>query len=231
MNLQEHYPQGSFIIREGAAGDTFFIISHGRVQVTATSDEDSSPSAIEPHPQKLKVKGLLLLSQQQQVDQSQSQQDAADIAPAKILRELGHGDYFGEHALLKEERRSANVIAISEVEVLTLDRESFMQLIGDLSEFNLNRKPPHSSSCSELNMLSQSPDVGSPLSRSIERYDDAMVKKQLSCSLPNPTLEISRYIKGEDFDFSKLRLDDLEFCATLGVGGFGRVELVQVNEL
>ncbi len=54
-------------------------------------------------------------------------------------------------------------------------------------------------------------------------------KKQLSCSLPNPTLEREKYLKHDDYDFSKLRLDDLEFVATLGVGGFGRVELVQVK--
>lgn len=34
-----------------------------------------------------------------------------------VLRELSHGDYFGEKSLLREERRSANVISITNVEV------------------------------------------------------------------------------------------------------------------
>jgi CRP-like cAMP-binding protein len=53
-----------------------------------------------------------------------------------VLRTLGRGEYFGEQALLREEKRSANVVALSPgCECLTLDRESFLQLIGNLSEF------------------------------------------------------------------------------------------------
>lgn len=51
------------------------------------------------------------------------------------IRVLERGDYFGEQALLKEDCRTASVIAMHPgVECLTLDRESFIQLIGDLSE-------------------------------------------------------------------------------------------------
>lgn len=50
---------------------------------------------------------------------------------------LGRGDYFGEQALLKEDKRTANIIAMQPgVECLTLDRESFTRLIGDLSELH-----------------------------------------------------------------------------------------------
>ncbi|CAK9300083.1 unnamed protein product [Gordionus sp. m RMFG-2023] len=52
------------------------------------------------------------------------------------VRKLNRGEYFGERALLKEDRRTANVIAlIPGVECLTIDRDSFVQLIGDLQEF------------------------------------------------------------------------------------------------
>lgn len=51
------------------------------------------------------------------------------------IRILQRGDYFGEQALLKEDCRTANIIAMHPgVECLTLDRDSFKQLIGDLSE-------------------------------------------------------------------------------------------------
>lgn len=53
------------------------------------------------------------------------------------IRTLGRGDYFGEQSLIKEDKRSANIIAMSPgVECLTLDRESFKQHIGDLEELH-----------------------------------------------------------------------------------------------
>lgn len=51
------------------------------------------------------------------------------------IRVLGRGEYFGEQALIKEDKRTANIIAMSPgVECLTLDRDSFNQHIGDLCE-------------------------------------------------------------------------------------------------
>lgn len=51
------------------------------------------------------------------------------------IRTLGRGDYFGEMSLIKEDKRSANIIAMSPgVECLTLDRQSFKDHIGDLEE-------------------------------------------------------------------------------------------------
>jgi hypothetical protein len=51
------------------------------------------------------------------------------------IRVLKRGEYFGEQALIKEDKRTANIIAMSPgVECLTLDRESFTQHIGDLIE-------------------------------------------------------------------------------------------------
>lgn len=53
------------------------------------------------------------------------------------IRILTRGDYFGEQALIKEDKRTANIIALSPgVECLTLDRESFNLHIGDLIELH-----------------------------------------------------------------------------------------------
>lgn len=53
----------------------------------------------------------------------------------KEIRILKSGDYFGEKALINEDKRTANIIALEPgVECLTLDRDSFKHLIGDLSE-------------------------------------------------------------------------------------------------
>ncbi|XP_057667116.1 cGMP-dependent protein kinase, isozyme 1-like [Diorhabda carinulata] len=142
----EFYPAGAHIIRQGASGDTFFIICSGSVKVT-----QRLPGQIEE----------------------------------EEIRVLQRGDYFGEQALLKEDVRTASVIAIHPgVECLTLDRESFKQLIGDISEIRE------------------------------KDYGDEERLNKTSSSL-------------EQQEYEYIQLDDLEVIATLGIGGFGRVELVQ----
>jgi len=47
---------------------------------------------------------------------------------------LHAGNYFGEMALIGSDRRQANVIAESSVELYTLDRDQFQKLLGPLSE-------------------------------------------------------------------------------------------------
>ncbi|XP_064457527.1 cGMP-dependent protein kinase, isozyme 1-like isoform X2 [Ornithodoros turicata] len=107
------------------------------------------------------------------------------------IRTLGRGDYFGEQALLREDKRTANVVSLEPgVECLALDRDSFIQLIGDLRELQ------------------------------DKHYDDGLQLRPLQQRLPSRTLEV-------DTDVKPIQLDDLEVLATLGVGGFGRVELVQ----
>ncbi|XP_069684645.1 cGMP-dependent protein kinase, isozyme 1 isoform X2 [Periplaneta americana] len=148
----EFYPAGAHIIRQGASGDTFFIISSGSVKVT------------------------------QRIPGRREEEE---------IRTLERGDYFGEQALLKEDCRTASIIALPPgVECLTLDRESFIQLIGDLSELH------------EKDYGDESRGLSRP-SSSFSIYSDS----------------------DQEYDF--IRLDDLDVVATLGVGGFGRVELVQ----
>lgn len=44
------------------------------------------------------------------------------------------GDYFGERALIKNEPRAANVIAKTDLTVVSLDRHSFKRLLGPIEE-------------------------------------------------------------------------------------------------
>ncbi|KAJ0060052.1 hypothetical protein NL108_002848, partial [Boleophthalmus pectinirostris] len=142
---ETHYDDGEFIIRQGARGDTFFIISKGMVNVTQTD-----PSSQEP----------------------------------VLLRELSRGDWFGERALQGEDLRTANVVAVDSVTCLVIDRDSFKHLIGGLEDV------------------------------SNKGYEDAELK--------------AKY-EAENAFFSSLKLTDFNIIDTLGVGGFGRVELVQLK--
>ncbi|XP_054724769.1 cGMP-dependent protein kinase, isozyme 2 forms cD4/T1/T3A/T3B-like isoform X2 [Uloborus diversus] len=138
------YNEGDYIIRQGARGDTFFIISKGKVKVTmkdAGSEEE------------------------------------------KFIRYLQRGDFFGEKALQGEDVRTANIISDDPdgVMCLVIDRESFNQLISNINEIK------------------------------DKNYDEMVpVKRRV------------------DEEFLKLKLSDLRVVVTLGVGGFGRVELVQI---
>ncbi|XP_067286524.1 cGMP-dependent protein kinase 1 isoform X2 [Pseudorasbora parva] len=142
---ETHYSDGEYIIRQGARGDTFFIISKGKVSVTREDPPNGTPV---------------------------------------YLRALGKGDWFGEKALQGEDIRTANVVAAEAVTCLVIDRESFKHLIGGLD------------------------DVSS------KGYDDAGTK--------------AKY-EAENAFFSNLKLVDFNIIDTLGVGGFGRVELVQLK--
>ncbi|XP_055332267.1 cGMP-dependent protein kinase 1-like isoform X2 [Paramacrobiotus metropolitanus] len=141
-----HYNCGEYIIRQGARGDTFFIISRGRVKVTRKATENEEE---------------------------------------KFIRSLERGDFFGERALRGEEIRTANIVVESKdgVTCLVMDRDNFNQMLCSLEEFN-------------------------------RQYEDEV--------------ETERFrVRGE---YAHLKLSDLRVIATLGIGGFGRVELVQLIE-
>lgn len=53
---------------------------------------------------------------------------------AKQVMHYKAGDYFGELALLKNEPRAANVIATTNLKVVSLDRNSFKRLLGPLDD-------------------------------------------------------------------------------------------------
>lgn len=63
-------------------------------------------------------------------------------AEATQVKEYGPSDYFGERALLKSEPRAANVIAKTDVKVATIDRDSFVRLLGPLDTI-LHRNMQH----------------------------------------------------------------------------------------
>src|SRR5471032_2613254 len=55
-----------------------------------------------------------------------------------ILSMMGPGDFFGEMALLDDEPRSATVIATEPLDVMTIWRSDFLQILSD--NFSITRK-------------------------------------------------------------------------------------------
>ncbi|DAZ94562.1 TPA: hypothetical protein N0F65_004178, partial [Lagenidium giganteum] len=81
------FEDNSKIIKEGDAGDTFYMISDGKVSVRKSGFE---------------------------------------------IMQLRSGEFFGERALLANEPRAADCVAIGRVECLTLHRDAFERLLGKL---------------------------------------------------------------------------------------------------
>lgn len=81
-------PRGHDIIREGEAGNQFFVITSGSVEV---------------------VRG------------------------GKPVATLGPGDYFGELALFDPAPRNATVVATSDTTLVSVSRNPFRELLGEVS--------------------------------------------------------------------------------------------------
>jgi CRP-like cAMP-binding protein len=130
VSSEREYMPGDYIVREGARGDTFFVIQSGGVRVTKNS----------PEPSKLHQQ----LTGQTCLTTANNNTPSSEI----FLRRLGRGEYFGEKALTATTPtksplspregttalRTANVIAEegpdgSGVTCLVIDRETFHQLI------------------------------------------------------------------------------------------------------
>ena len=54
--------------------------------------------------------------------------------PPEEVKRYNAGDYFGELALLRGEPRAANVIAITVLKCVTLDRQTFKRMLGPLED-------------------------------------------------------------------------------------------------
>lgn len=60
--------------------------------------------------------------------------DGRPYEEEKCILKADEGAYFGELALLSQDKRSANVIALGEVTCFVLDRHSFIKLLGPLRD-------------------------------------------------------------------------------------------------
>ncbi|XP_063691403.1 cGMP-dependent protein kinase 1-like isoform X5 [Bolinopsis microptera] len=133
---------------------------------------------------------------------------------ASEIRTLTAGAYFGERALLGDDKRTANIIAKSEkVSCLVVDRASFKQLIGSLEEFKHQDEKYKQIEKKVADNLRES--ISSKRSQPIAKTSDG---GSIRSSSPEPVAANEEY--------ANLKYEDLKHIATLGMGGFGRVELV-----
>ncbi|XP_077378759.1 cGMP-dependent protein kinase 2 isoform X2 [Festucalex cinctus] len=138
-------------------------------------------------------------------------QTTKDHKSPRVINTLKKGDYFGEKALISDDVRSANIVADEDgVECLLMDRQTFNQTVGTFNELQKYLQD---------------------YVATLDQDDMKRNARRLSLRRPSQTLppDVLR-LKEMAAAFSPSRpLDHMDVVATLGVGGFGRVELVKVK--
>lgn len=137
------------------------------------------------------------------------------------------GDYFGERALTRKEKRAATVIATSKtLELLTLKKDVFSILVGSMNKQFRKRDKQYRKTVARLSEnVGNSPHaVGSSISSVCTDLGLDSITETLS-------LDDLQETKGDPndpnyMDYTNLNFDDLTVVGTLGRGAFGHVELV-----
>ena len=96
--VDESYPAGTTVIRQGDIGDKFYVVKSGTVEVRRRTEAAEPGSGAEEE---------------------------------TTVGRLGRAEYFGEIALLMKVPRTASVVAETDAELLSLDSDSFEEMIRD----------------------------------------------------------------------------------------------------
>ncbi|KAI3378751.1 hypothetical protein SNEBB_010390 [Seison nebaliae] len=209
------YEPEEFVAREGSRSDTFFIVSNG--------------SAIQ----------------------------FTNSCPAN-KKMMNTGEFFGIQALFKEVTREANVVAGDDgVQCLILDRQMFSELVDtDILDFPSESSSKQSSKKSSVASTSYAPSNRIASSTTVKdtiqeesspRYPSSNNELVVDVSIPDRSipndidsrkssltpemhsaLQSQKESLNESTLFNSIHLNNLEVIGTLGVGGFGRVELVKL---
>ncbi|XP_078129150.1 cGMP-dependent protein kinase 2 [Sander vitreus] len=138
-------------------------------------------------------------------------QSTEGLAEPQEIKTLGVGDYFGEKALISEDVRSANIICSeNDTHCLVVDRDNFNQMVGTYEELQSYLKEyveELSRSDERRNALPHSPQIDSAEAQELRR-----LREKIALLPPHQPFQ------------------ELEIIATLGMGGFGRVELVKLKD-
>ena len=110
----EEFEPGHQVIREGDAAEAMYIIKGGQAVVfQAMADEQGGVGDEQPLPRR---------------------GPGGSRRNSRLCTILQPGHYFGERALITDEVRSATVQAVSQLETLRIDRETFVKMLGTLHD-------------------------------------------------------------------------------------------------
>ncbi|KAF3842569.1 hypothetical protein F7725_024520 [Dissostichus mawsoni] len=141
-------------------------------------------------------------------------QSTEGLAEPQEIKTLGVGDYFGEKALISEDVRSANIICNeNDTHCLVVDRDNFNQMVGTYEELQA--------------YLKEYVDELSGVMRGETPCKCTMTESAHSPHIDSAEAQELRRLREK---ISLLPFQDLEVIATLGMGGFGRVELVKLKD-
>lgn len=117
---------GDHIIRAGEPGDWLAFVEQGNVAILAPTASSIHSAAPTPQPPSNRQLASSHTTHGSSLDDKATQR--------KVLRILEVGDYFGEVSLLFNTRRTADVVAITWVNLEVLDRASWDVLTRDFPD-------------------------------------------------------------------------------------------------
>lgn len=126
------------------------------------------------------------------------------------MGELKRGQYFGERALLSEERRAASCYAKGSVTCLSLSKDDFDRMLGSLTDLM--------ASTAGIAKVAKHPEDSHPASSPSPAAEAGQQEGGGSAS--------SKAEAGHTHHIS-VKPDELELVRTLGAGAFGSVKLVK----
>jgi CRP-like cAMP-binding protein len=117
------YAHGEVITRQGAAAHWLYVMTSGTAEIRAHVDPDG-PHKGDPPRKEIPILAALRTG----IDQSGSGPGGVPEQKVRVA-ELSAPDFFGEMSLMTGEPRSADVIAIGDVDCFRLGRDTFKTVL------------------------------------------------------------------------------------------------------
>lgn len=137
---RQFHAAGETIITAGEQGSAAYVIVEGRVGVSIGPGAVTTPFNVDDLPPSSRVDGPGTIR-----PPSSRNGDDAPLSigrrrsPSPIaVREMGPGEVFGELSLITAKPRSANVVALTDVDLMVLEREAFHKQITENPQVALN---------------------------------------------------------------------------------------------